>query len=238
MRLGIIGGLGPMATAYFMELLVAMTDAKCDQDHIETMIYSIPTVPDRTAYILGKSRENPLDAMISIGRALRSQGADVLAIPCITAHYFHSELQEGIGMPVIHGIRKTAEALQQAGVRRAGIMATDGTIQSGLFQKELSDVNIETLVPSMQQQKNVMSLIYDDIKANRTPDMQLFMQITDELRENGAECIVLGCTELSLIKKDHDIGNGFVDVMEVLARQAILSCGKQVADDYRELIRL
>lgn len=236
MRLGIIGGLGPMATAYFMELLVAMTDAARDQDHIETIVYSIPTVPDRTAYILGQSKDSPLEDMIEIGRTLHRQGAEVLAIPCITAHYFHSQLQEGIGMPVIHGIRKTAEALQLAGISRVGVMATDGTICSGLFQQELSLAGIETVVPTQECQKDVMSLIYDDIKANRKPNMNRFMQVVRQLKEQGAECIVLGCTELSLIKKEQDIGAGFVDVMEVLAQQTILACGKKVGVDYQNLV--
>ncbi|MGN0341371.1 MAG: aspartate/glutamate racemase family protein [Roseburia sp.] len=236
MRLGIIGGLGPMATAYFMELIVAMTDASKDQDHIETIIYSIPTVPDRTAYILGQSEENPVKDMIEIGKALCSQGAEVLAIPCITAHYFHSQLQDGIGMPVIHGIRKTAEALKQAGITCAGVMATDGTVCSGLFQQEFSLAGIRTVVPSEEGQEAVMSLIYNDIKANRKPDMKRFMQVVTELKEQGAECVVLGCTELSLIKKEYEIGSGFVDVMEVLAQQTILACGKNVATDYQNLV--
>ena len=94
MRLGIIGGLGPMATAYFMELLINMTDAKCDQDHLEMIIYNCPSIPDRTAYILGKSNANPVVPIIKIGKKLKEQNVDCISIPCITAHYFHDEIEE------------------------------------------------------------------------------------------------------------------------------------------------
>ena len=98
MRLGIIGGLGPMATAYFMELLINMTDAKCDQDHLEMIIYNCPSIPDRTAYILGKSNANPVVPIIKIGKKLKEQNVDCISIPCITAHYFHDEIEEKTGL--------------------------------------------------------------------------------------------------------------------------------------------
>ncbi len=98
MRLGIIGGLGPMATAYFMELLINMTDAKCDQDHLEMIIYNCPSIPDRTAYILGKSNANPVVPIIKIGKKLKEQNVDCISIPCITAHYFHDEIEEKNGL--------------------------------------------------------------------------------------------------------------------------------------------
>ena len=105
MRLGVIGGLGPMATAYYLELMIRMTDAARDQEHPEIIIMNIPSIPDRTAYILGRSQEDPLPPMVQLGKQLKELGASVLATPCITAHYFHEPLQEGAGLPLIHGIR-------------------------------------------------------------------------------------------------------------------------------------
>ena len=116
MRLGVLGGLGPMASAYFLELVVAMTDAKRDQEHPEIIVMNIPSIPDRTAYILGKSSANPIIPMVEYGKQMKNMGASVIATPCITAHYFHNELQNGIGLPVIHGIRCCAELLSQNGV--------------------------------------------------------------------------------------------------------------------------
>ena len=91
MTLGIIGGLGPIATAYFMELIIQMTDAKRDQDHLSMIVYNAPEIPDRTSYILGVSSRNPVWDMIEIGRKLAGQKVACISIPCVTAHYFHEE---------------------------------------------------------------------------------------------------------------------------------------------------
>ena len=89
MKLGVIGGLGPLATAYYYELLTKMSDVSCDQEHLEIYIHSCPQIPDRTAYILDHTQDNPVGAMIQVAKGLQEQGVDYIAIPCITAHYFH-----------------------------------------------------------------------------------------------------------------------------------------------------
>ena len=161
MRLGIIGGLGPMATAYFMELLINMTDAKCDQDHLEMIIYNCPSIPDRTAYILGKSNANPVVPIIKIGKKLKEQNVDCISIPCITAHYFHDEIEEKTGCKVIHAIRDTSYMLKEAGLTKIGIMATDGTIQSRIFQNEIEKI----LMPFGSNSAFNLSINSSDISA-------------------------------------------------------------------------
>jgi aspartate racemase len=224
-----------MATAYFMELVIQMTKAAKDQDHLEMIIYNSPGIPDRTAYILGRSEESPLPEILALGRRLKEQNVSCVAIPCITAHYFHQQIQEGIGVPVIHAIRDTAAALKEAGISRVGIMATDGTIQSGIFQQEIEAAGMEAVLPSEEIQSLVTSLIYDDVKAGRKPDMKRFARVREALRGQGAQVIVLGCTELSVIKKEFDLGPGFIDAMEVLARSSILACGKELNPEYESL---
>ena len=233
--LGIIGGLGPMATAYFMELIISMTRADTDQEHIEMVILNRPQTPDRTGYILGRSKENPIDDITDMGLFLKKSGADVLAIPCITAHYFHDELEEKLGMKVEHIIRETASYLKERGIRKCGIMATDGTVQSGLFQAELSRLGMETLVPGEEDQKKVMALIYEDVKAGRPIRTQFFEEVVSDLKARGAQVIILGCTELSMIKKDHPVPAGILDAMEVLAATVVKRCGT-LKDEYQELI--
>lgn len=235
MRLGVIGGLGPMATAYYMELMIRMTDAKRDQDHPEVIIMNIPSIPDRTAFILGKSQDDPCGPMVELGRQLKALGCSVVATPCVTAHYFHETLQEQIGLPVIHVIRRTAELLRQAGIRRVGLMATDGTVSSGIFQRQVEEQGMELVLPSEEGQRGVMTLIYDQVKAGIQPDMELFATIRDDLRCSGAEVIVLGCTELSLLKKEQDLGNGILDALEVLAKESVLACGKAVKPEFDQL---
>lgn len=235
MRLGVIGGLGPMATVYYLELVVSMTDVRRDQDHPEIVLMDIPTIPDRTAFILGKSEEDPVVPMIRAGVQLKQMGATILTTPCVTAHYFHEELQRGIGLPVIHVIRETAGLLRQSGISKVGLMATDGTVRSGIFQKELEREGISVVLPAEEDQKGVMSLIYDQVKAGRPADMELFASIRDRLREQGAQVVILGCTELSLLKKQVDLGRGILDVLDVLAKSSVIACGKPVKPEYEVL---
>ncbi len=233
--LGVIGGLGPMATAYFVQLVTQMTDAVTDQEHIEMIIHSKPSIPDRTKYILGLSKDNPLPLLLSVEDSLIEQGANIIAIPCITAHFFQPELEKD-GIEVVHAIRETALYLNEEKITKIGVMATDGTIQSKLFQQILGEYNIECIVPSESKQKMVMSLIYNDVKAGKEPDMEEFNQIREELKNNGAQIVLLGCTELSLIKKDYKVGKDILDVMEVMARHVVLRCG-QLKNEYTHLIR-
>ena len=234
--LGVIGGLGPMATAYFLELAIQMTDASCDQEHIPMIIYSRPDTPDRTRYILGLSSEDPQRLMVETGRALVRQGAECLVIPCITAHYFHSYLEAQIGKPLLNLVQETAVHLKQFGCSRVGVMATDGTIRSALFQQELARQGMEAVIPSEAGQKKVMHLIYQNVKAGKPIELDLFHQVEQELRGAGAQVIVLGCTELSMIKKMFPLGPNFLDAMEVLAMRAVQECEAPLKSEYRCLI--
>lgn len=224
--LGVIGGLGPMATAYFMQLVIEMTDAVTDQEHIPMIIYNCPQIPDRTNYLLGYSSENPGPQIIDCGRKIEHAGADCIAIPCITAHALFPEFEKELDKPVIHAIRETAEYLKKEGISKVGLEATDGTVQTGIFQKVLEQQGIEVVLPSKEKQEMVMHIIYNNVKAGRRVDMERFGQIEEELQKNGAEVIILGCTELSMVCRDEKIGHGYLDVMEVLARAAVLNCGK------------
>lgn len=225
-KLGIIGGLGPMATTYFLYLLTQMSLAGSDQEHMEILMHSKPSIPDRTRYILGLSQDNPAVQMTEIGRELKGMGAELLAIPCITAHYFHEELEKGIGLTVLHAVRETAEYLKQAGVDKVGILATDGTVKSGLFDRVLNQYGIETINPGEESQQMVMDLIYRQIKSGEKGNIDEFIQVGEELYAAGAQVNLLGCTELSLLKRDYVLPAGYLDVLEVLARCAVQECGR------------
>ena len=234
--LGVIGGLGPIATAHFMELVINMTDVQTDQEHLPMIVYNMPFIPDRTAYILDNSKENPFPKMLEIGQTLQEQGADCIAVPCVTAHYFMDELENGIKVPLINGVRETVAHLKENGIRKVGIMATDGTVRSGIFHRELEKQGLIPLAPGEAAQEDVMHLIFNNVKAGVPVQMDRFFRAAEDLRRQGAEAIILGCTELSLIKRDHEIGPGFVDAMEVLARQAVLDCQKPLKQEYSCLI--
>lgn len=234
-KLGVIGGLGPMATALFMEMVIEMTAARTDQEHIEMLIHSCPQIPDRTNYILGLSQDNPAPPMIKIGRELAGQGAEVIAIPCITANYFYQSLTEEIPAKIINVIDEVCVYLKERGIRRAGLMATSGTIESRLFQQAFSQYGCELVIPSPEKQQDVMHIIYENVKANRPVELERFFGVARELRCMGAEVIILGCTELSVVRQHCRIGSGYLDAMQLMAKCAVEECGS-LRDEYRELI--
>lgn len=234
--LGVIGGLGPAATTHFMEQVLRMTNASTDQENVDMIVYNFPSIPDRTGYILGSNLKSPLPGLISVGKALARQGVSNIAIPCMTAHFFHAQLQSAVPVPIINAVTETVAYLKDQGITRAGIMGTDGTIRSGLYANGLEEAGITPVIPSDSRQKDVTHLIYSNIKAGRPVEMERFRAVQEELLGNGAQTIILGCTELSLIKRDYEIGAGFLDSVEVLARQSILRCGKCLKTEYSCLI--
>ena len=131
--LGILGGLGPMSTFYFCELLTAHTSAVCDADHIDMIVSSRATTPDRTAFILGSSSMDPLPVMIEEAHRLIRAGAELLVIPCNTAHYFYNGLQKECNVPILNIIAETVRHLKKQNVSRFGLLATKGTVQSDAY---------------------------------------------------------------------------------------------------------
>ena len=224
--LGILGGLGPMATVYFYELLTRHTDAACDQDHIDIIINSHASTPDRSAFITGRSDDDPLSVMVEDIRRMKTYGADLVAIPCNTAHYFYDKLKASTDLPILNIMEETASCLASLGVRRAGILATDGTVYSGTYDRFLSAHGIDCIRPTLEDQKSIMRIIYDDIKNGRDPDVDTFLAVSARLRDAGADVLILGCTELSLIKKHYPLPPYFIDSLDVLAASTITACGK------------
>lgn len=234
---GIIGGVGPMATVYFMETIIKMTDAKKDQDHINMVVLNHATIPDRTDFILGKSRQNPLKIMVEDAQKLQNAGADFVVIPCNTAHYFFDEIQKSISIPMLNIVEETIDYALQVfpGLTKLGVLATNGTIESKTYQLACIKRGITCVVPDESGQKSVMKIIYDQVKAGQKADIASFYHLTESLKEQGAQAIVLGCTELSLVKKEFNIIEpDIIDSLEVLARKTILTCGKELKPAYKE----
>lgn len=225
--LGVIGGMGPMAGVYFCQLITQKTDASADAEHIDMVLCSFPRIPDRTAYLLDNSKPSPADEIIRIGKSLVSQGCTVIAVPCVTSFALYEKYAPHIDANILHMPDETASHLGSLGVKKAGILATDGTVRTGLFQTACKKQGIEAFAPDEKYQKMVMSVIYDQVKAGLPVDMNMFGEICEHMRSRGAEKIILGCTELSLVfRGSHpDI---CVDAMEVLAVSCIKTMGKQV----------
>ena len=234
--LGIIGGMGPMASAYFQRLVVSMTDAELDQQHLPTVLLNVPTIPDRTAFLLGKSDQSPVPVLREAVKALEMVGATRFVVTCVTSHCFYDQVVNEDDIPWIHAVRETAALLKESGIKKAGILATSGTVQTGLFQAELEKVGIAWEIPDEDCQQSVMHLIYNNVKAGKPVEMQRFDRVVDSMKAAGCEVCILGCTELSLIKRDYPV-SGCVDVLEVLARAAVLQCGKKLRPEFQSLIQ-
>lgn len=235
--LGILGGLGPMATVYFYEMLTAHTQAASDRDHIDMIISSHATTPDRTAYILGHSDQNPLPVMIEDAKRLVAYGATLLTLPCNTAHFFYDALRAAVSVPILNIIEETVGTAARMGIRRVGILATEGTIISGAYHKVCQLHGITAVSPSPENQAKLNSLIYDTIKSGIRPRPEELERVATPLRREGCERMILGCTELSLIKRDSDLDDEFyLDSTEILALRTILCCGKQPIGFSEELM--
>lgn len=235
-KLGIIGGMGPMATIYFMRKIIDMTDAATDQEHIEIAVEHCPGIPDRTAYILDHTKENPLPSIIRAGNVLADAGAEKIAIPCVTAHFFHDECCRQIRIPVYNGVEETAGYLHRRGLDRVGVMATTGTVRTGLFKKALKEKGMEAVYPDEKMQGYVMDIIYDDIKAGRKVDEGKFEAVAAALKKEGAQVIVLGCTELSVAVDQYHPNAPCIDVLDVLSRCCVRDFAR-LKEEYEELIR-
>ncbi len=224
--LGILGGLGPAASVYFYRIITEHTQAKCDQEHLDIVLVSSASIPDRTEFILGKSENSPLPAMIDGVSRLTAAGAELIAIPCNTAHYFYDQIEKYSPVPVLNIVRETVQLAKKAGVRKLGILATAGTVVTGAYQNACLENEISFVIPSERAQQTLMDIIYGNIKTAKAPDISAFLSVCEELYANGADALVLGCTELSLIPTAHLSQYRFIDSLLVLAARAIRECGK------------
>ena len=227
--LGIIGGMGPLATVELFRKLVLLTRAESDREHIHILVDNFPQVPDRTASILGGG-ESPVPYILQAGERLVQGGAELLLLPCNTSHYYYGEISSRLPVPLLNMLQLTSLHLQKEGVRQVGLLATDGTIKTRVFEKTLAEVGISALLPDEFGQKTVMDVIYSQIKAGKTPDEDSLERVMDKLRARGAERIVLGCTELPLA-----FGGGMaedvIDPAHVLALEAIQRAGYRTVFD-------
>lgn len=217
--------MGPQATLAFYQRILDMTDADSDQAHLPTLIWSDTAVPDRTAAILAGETGAVYAALLEGARLLEREGCTALAIPCNTSHFFADRLQEALGIPVLNMVRLTAEAMEAKGCRRVGVLATDGTIQTALYQKALSARGIEAVIPGGAAQRAVMRVIYNQVKAGGTGDPGTFAQADLDLRARGCDGAVLACTELSVYRLAQGLPDFYTDAMDVLAAAAVRACG-------------
>lgn len=223
---GVLGGMGPEATVDMFRKIVRNTPATHDQDHLHILVDCDPSVPDRTAAILGQG-PSPLPYLLAMGRRLRAAGADVLVIACNTAHYYYDALAASLGGTVIHMPREAARALRELlpEATKAGLLATTGSIVSRVYHQALLSYGFQALVPPDASQSSLMDAIYgpQGIKAGNLGDYprRTILGIAYKLIEAGAEGLVLGCTEIPLVVGPEDFVVPAVDATEAAAKAVV-----------------
>lgn len=234
---GILGGMGPEATADFYLKLVRSTPATRDQEHLRVLIWSDPTIPDRTEALLTHGAD-PTPALIAGARLLKEAGAGMLAVPCNTAHAFLKEVATEVNIPIIHMIEATAQYVQQLSptVRKVGLLSTTGTQKAGLYQSWLDRMGVSVITPTDECQENFVMNPIRAIKAGKSGAAvrPMFTRAALALIKEGAQAIIGGCTEVPVGLSGKDIPVPFIDPAEVLARALVRQaigdgCGVQYA---------
>lgn len=234
--LGVIGGMGPLATEIFYRMIVEMTPATTDQEHLNMILLNHATMPDRTTAIKTGDFRELTDNLKRDLEFLIYGGASVIAVPCNTSHVYFRDIVKSYDVKFVDMIKTGAKAAKQkaesnSGIvkgksRKIGVMATDRTISTNLYQDALRELNIEPVVPSPENQQRIMSIIYDKVKAGKPVDPVEFEIVEAEFLSKGCSGAVLGCTELSAYKMMEGLSSFFVDAMQETAKACITACGK------------
>ena len=217
---GIIGGMGPEATADLMVKVIRATPAKVDQDHIRMLVDSNPKVPCRVKAILGDG-DNPGPVMAQMAEGLEKMGADFLVIPCNTAHYYIDYVTDAVKIDVLNIIEETVKALKKDGVKKVALLATSALISTNLYIKELTAAGIEVIVPQEDYQQIVMETIFA-VKSGDFPKAESYVdEIISHVVGRGAEAMILGCTELPLLISEEKYPFKFYDPTNILAKAIV-----------------
>lgn len=234
---GVIGGMGPVATQLFYKMITDMTLAQCDQEHLNLIIYSDASIPDRTTAILNGDYNHIYAQLLADAKMLEGNGCAAICIPCNTAHFFADMIQSELRIPIIHMIKETSEKVaKEAGDGKVAILGTDGTIKTELYQHQLKQVGVEGFILPKDMQEIVMYEIYDRVKKGKPGDERQWDILDGFLNKSGCKNAILACTELSVIKEELFLSDFYIDPMQILARAAIEFSGKSIIEKALERV--
>lgn len=229
--IGVIGGMGPMATLDLFSKMIRLVDGTCDQDFPHIVIDNNSKIPDRTAFLLGRGKD-PTPALMKSAEKLVAFGAEVLAMPCNTAHAFYHDIKGHLDATIgrdkvvfLNMIEETVKVVSQKNVSEVMLLATDGTLRSGLYQKAFAKVGIKTRTPNDEDQRKIMKLIYDYKAGAREFDL-MFIESAMTSYDMADFAIVLGCTELPLVFEIAGLIDRVISPTDILARRAIELIGE------------
>ena len=220
--IGILGGMGPEATIDLFYKIIKFTPAEKDQDHLRIIIDNNPKIPDRTAAILGKG-EDPLPALQETAQNLEKAGANFIVIPCNTAHYFLSSIQESVNIPVLNMIEETAKETKKRipQIKKVGLLASIGVYKSEIYHQHFKKFHIEVISPEEKDRGKVMKISYTVKAGDLSEEVKKnILKITQKLIDKGAEAVIAGCTEIPLILKEGDVSVPLIDPTQILAKAA------------------
>lgn len=229
--LGIIGGMGPEASAQLYMKIIKKTSVKKDQDHFRIIIDSNPKIPDRTKAILGLG-ESPVPEIVQTAKNLENMGVELACIPCMTSHYFYDEIVKQVKLPIMNALEELNAYLEKnyPSVKKVGVLATTGTKHTKIFDQYLKGYTMiypdETI-----QEENVMKAIYGEgtgIKSGvlTGEPVRLLLEAGESLILKGAEVIILGCTEIGLVLNENNLSFPGIDPLNVMA-EAMIEKGRE-----------
>ena len=230
--IGILGGMGPLATCDLFSKITQITDASCDQEHVRICIDSNTEISDRTNAIIHHGKD-PVPEMVKSAVRLQGLGADVLIMPCNTAHYFYDRILPFVDIPFLSMIDETAKVISDRGLRKIGLLATDGTLQTAVYEKAFKKRGISIVVPPPENQVHIMDLIYNVVKAgNKEIDTKPTKKTIEDLFRKGAQTLVLGCTELPVAFDLYGFDYPKTHPTLILASRAVQFVGAKVKKEY------
>jgi len=224
---GIIGGMGPLATVKLFEKIVALTKASKDQEHLHILIDNNTLIPDRTDYILDNNFQDPRPMLIESAKGLEKSGADFLIMPCNTAHKFYDDILKNINIPFLNMIEETAQYIikNNPDTNKIGLLATDGTIKAEVYDYVFKQFGIDIITPSKGNQKYVYELIYNIKMDKEYEKLHKFYNTMEEMKKEGIDVFVTGCTELSVALELYKLKGDFIDPLNIIAMNAIEFAG-------------
>jgi len=228
--IGILGGLGPEATVFLFQKILEHTPASKDQDHLRILIDNNPKIPERLPAILGTGAD-PVPMMVASGQALEKAGADFIIIPCVSAHYFLPELSRRLNLPIISMLDEAAVRIKafKPQMRKVGLLAAEGTMRFGLFQNRLMRDVIDTIIPEGRDRIEVQANIFKikDTKArhDRKEISLRIHEIAERMIVAGAQGILIGCTEISIVMDLISFSVPEFDALTILGQAAIREAG-------------